>query len=175
MRPMTALLIVTTALAAGAAGAQDAGSPTAKATFVDLEGNESGSATLSQNKGGVLVEVELRGLEPGEHGFHLHQVGQCDPADGFKSAGDHLALEGQEHGFMAAGGPHSGDMPNQFVGSDGVLKAHVLAPAIALQDEATVFDADGTAIVVHAAPDDYSSQPSGNAGDRVACAVIEPG
>ncbi len=175
MRIATALLVACTTAAAAPVLAQDMAEPTAKGEFVDLDGKPSGTATLTQNKGGVLIEVEIRGLEPGEHGFHLHQVGQCDPAGGFKSAGDHLALEGQQHGFRAEGGPHSGDMPNQFVGDDGILRVHVLASAVALEGEATLLDPDGTAIVVHAGRDDYSSQPSGDSGDRVACAVIQPG
>lgn len=178
MQMRLATMSLLAAAAAGlalAATAQDMAAVSAKGAFVDRDGSQAGTAVLTQNKAGVLIEIEVRGLEPGEHGFHLHQTGQCDPATGFESAGSHLALEGQQHGFEVEGGPHSGDLPNTFVGEDGVLKAHVLASAIALEGEATIFDDDGAALVVHAGPDDYRSQPSGNSGDRVACAVIEAG
>lgn len=177
MRPATTLRLAGTLLAIGTltAVAQEATTAAAKGTFIDPAGNQVGTAILIQSRGGVLIEVEVRGLEPGEHGFHLHQTGQCDPATGFESAGGHLALQGQQHGFHAGGGPHSGDLPNQFVGADGILRAHVLAGAIALDGEASILDADGAALVVHAGADDYRSQPSGGAGNRVACAVIEAG
>lgn len=175
MRLATMLILAGAAMAAVApAAGQEAASASAQGSFVDRDGKEVGTARLVQTGGGVLIELEVRGLEPGEHGFHLHQTGSCDPAGGFESAGSHLALEGQQHGYEVEGGPHSGDLPNQFVGEDGVLRAHVVAANIALEDEASIFDADGAALVVHAGPDDYSSQPSGGSGDRVACAVISP-
>jgi Cu-Zn family superoxide dismutase len=104
----------------------------------------------------------------------IHQTGRCDPKDGFKSAGDHYAGERQKHGFKVEGGPHAGDMMNKFVGSDGKLRAHVINTRVTLADGGnTLFDDDGSALILHAKGDDYSSQPSGNAGDRIACAVIE--
>ncbi|GIK96433.1 MAG: superoxide dismutase [Cu-Zn] [Alphaproteobacteria bacterium] len=175
MRLATMLILAGAAVAAAApAAGQEAASASAQGSFVDRDGKEVGTARLTQTGGGVLIELELRGLEPGEHGFHLHQTGTCDPVGGFESAGSHLALEGQQHGYEVEGGPHSGDLPNQFVGEDGVMRAHVLAANIALEGDASIFDADGAALVVHAGPDDYSSQPSGESGDRVACAVLSP-
>ena len=149
--------------------------PQAGGTFINAQGQQIGRATLTQTpSGGVLVQVELRGLPPGEHAFHIHETGRCDPANGFQSAGGHFAPRRHQHGYLVQGGPHAGDMPNQFVGPDGVLRAQVLNPSVTLgEGEGTLFDADGSAIVVHANPDDYRSQPAGDAGGRIACAVIE--
>jgi Cu-Zn family superoxide dismutase len=149
---------------------------TAKATFVDAKGRNIGTATLTQTPNGVLLDLDVSGVPPGEHAFHIHETGRCDPADGFKSAGDHFAARAHQHGFKVQGGPHAGDMMNQFVGEDGRLRAHVVNTRVTLRDgEGSVFDKDGSALVVHAKADDYQSQPSGNAGDRIACAVIERG
>jgi superoxide dismutase, Cu-Zn family len=144
------------------------------ATFINTQGEQIGTANLLQTSQGVLIEAEVRGLPPGEHAFHIHQKGACDPATKFESAGGHFALSGEKHGFLAEGGPHAGDMPNQFVGPDGVLRIHVLDPNVTLEmGDGSVFGADGTSIVIHAKADDYSSQPAGNAGDRIACGVIK--
>jgi Cu-Zn family superoxide dismutase len=146
----------------------------AVATFLDPQGKEIGQATLTQMANGVLIEIDVSSIANGEHGFHIHETGVCDDAGGFKSAGGHFAPGQHQHGFMAEHGPHAGDMPNQFSAADGTLRAHVLNPNVTLTDgPASVFDADGSALVIHADPDDYSTQPAGNAGDRIACAVIE--
>jgi Cu-Zn family superoxide dismutase len=147
---------------------------TAKATFLNADGRQIGTATLRETLNGLLIRTELQGLPPGDHAFHVHKVGRCDVSGQFKSAGDHVALGDEKHGYETIGGPHAGDMPNQHVGQDGVLKADVLANRITLgAGENSVLDQDGSALVVHAKADDYHSQPSGEAGDRVACAVIE--
>jgi Cu-Zn family superoxide dismutase len=148
----------------------------ARATFIDAKGQQIGRATLSETAGGVLIDVEISGLPPGEHGFHIHQTGKCEPNTNFESAGGHFSLTDQTHGYHSDGDPHVGDMPNQFVGQDGKLRVHVINPSVTLDDEGGgLFDQDGSAIVVHANPDDYRSQPSGQAGGRIACAVVEKG
>lgn len=147
---------------------------TAEAEFVNAKGEKIGSATLTQTPHGVLIQVEIRGLPPGEHAFHIHETGKCDASGQFRSAGGHYAPRGKSHGFMVEDGPHAGDMPNQYVSKDGVLRADVVNPRVTLgSGKASLFDDDGSALVVHAGADDYSSQPSGDAGDRLACAVIE--
>jgi Cu-Zn family superoxide dismutase len=152
--------------------AQDA--PTATTTFMDVDGKEVGKATLLQTPAGVLIELEVRGLAPGIHAFHVHEKGICDGADKFNSAGGHYNVGGKQHGFLMTGGPHAGDMPNQFVGSDGILRAHIVNPNVTLGTGAgTLFGPDGTALIIHAKQDDYRSQPAGDAGDRVACAVVK--
>lgn len=146
----------------------------AAATFVNPQGQKVGSAILTQTPSGVLIDIDVSNIADGEHGFHIHQAGVCDGADGFKSAGGHFDPTGHQHGYMAEQGSHAGDMPNQFAAVGGKLRAHVLNPNVTLADGPTsVLDADGSALVIHAKPDDYSSQPVGNAGDRIACAVIE--
>lgn len=157
-------------LTAGTASAQDV----AKARFKNIKGEQIGSATLTQTPYGVLIDLDVSGIAPGEHGFHVHETGRCAEQDGFKSAGAHFSPKAHQHGVRVEGGPHAGDMMNQFVGADGKLRAHVINTRISLgQGEGNVFDADGSALVIHAKADDYKSQPAGDAGDRIACAVIE--
>ena len=164
-------------LFAGAAQAQQAPAPTstpssARAVFMSPDGKTIGSATLIQTPNGVLISAEVTDLPPGVHGFHIHEVGRCEGA--FESAGGHYNPRGAQHGYMVAGGPHAGDMPNQTVEQDGKLKAEVFNPYVTFTGgQAPLFDQDGSALVVHATADDYRTQPSGNAGDRIACGVIQ--
>lgn len=155
----------------------DTPSKTLKTNFINAEGKQIGTATLSQTLNGVLIQTDLRGLPPGEHGFHIHETGKCEANNGFESAGGHFAPRGQQHGFLTAGGPHAGDLPNQIVGQNGRLQADVLAAYVTLEAgrDVSLLDQDGSALVVHSKADDYKSQPSGNAGDRIACAVISSG
>ncbi|MCS0494002.1 superoxide dismutase family protein [Ancylobacter sp. MQZ15Z-1] len=147
---------------------------TATASIINTEGAQIGTATLRQTLHGVLIAVEVSGLPQGEHGFHIHQTGRCDPKDGFKTAGGHYAPRQKRHGLMDPDGPHAGDMPNQLVGAAGTMSVQVLDTAVTLEPgKATLFDDDGSAIVIHSGPDDYVSQPAGNAGDRIACGVIK--
>jgi Cu-Zn family superoxide dismutase len=146
----------------------------AAATFFNPQGKEIGDATLTQTANGVLIDIDVSTIADGEHGFHIHETGACDATGGFESAGGHFEPAGHQHGYLAEQGPHAGDMPNQFVGADRKLRAHVLNPNVTLASgAASLFDTDGSAIVIHADPDDYSSQPTGEAGNRIACAVIE--
>ncbi|MGH6609314.1 MAG: superoxide dismutase family protein [Burkholderiaceae bacterium] len=156
----------------GGALAQQTPEPV-RVTFQDASGKQIGTAALTQLPNGVLIDVDVSGLPAGEHGFHFHQTGRCDAADGFKSAGEHFAPQKHQHGHMVKGGPHAGDMPNQFVAADGRLRAHIVNSRVTLGNGAnSLFDKDGSALIIHAKPDDYRSQPSGEAGDRIACAVI---
>ena len=172
------LCISLCAAAAGPALAQAPAQPVASpgvvnAAFINAKGDTIGTATLIDTPNGVLVRAELANVPPGQHGFHIHEVGKCDPATGFESAGGHYNPAGAKHGYMVEGGPHAGDMPNQTVASDGKLLAQVFNPNVGFGGSATLFDQDGSALVVHATADDYRSQPSGAAGDRIACAVIK--
>ena len=141
--------------------------------LMGTDGQSLGEATLTAVPSGVLIEAELSGLSPGEHGFHLHETGLCEADDGFKSAGGHLA-GGREHGLLVEGGPHPGDMPNLHVPDSGALRIEVLNTLVSLSDsgEGALLDADGSALMIHSGADDYTSQPSGDAGSRVACAEI---
>lgn len=165
----SAALLLLAASAPAAAGGGDA-----TATLVDPDGKETGTAQLTQTPSGVLVRVDAKGIPAGEHAFHIHQTGRCDPDDGFASAGGHFALDHQ-HGFHVDGGPHPGDMPNVHVQDDGVFAVEVINTRVSLDsgEAGYLLDADGAALVIHAAADDYRSQPSGDAGDRIACGVIK--
>lgn len=144
-------------------------------SFINAEGEDVGSATLTGTPNGLLIAIDVSGLPEGEHGFHIHETGTCDPATGFESAGGHLA-GGREHGYMVDGGPHAGDMANVFVQEDGVLKLHVVNDRVGLSDgETPLLDDDGSALMIHAAADDYETQPSGDAGGRLACATLTAG
>lgn len=168
------------ALMSQAAVAGDAAAPgplplTAEATVMGLDGKEMGTVSLHDTPTGVLAHVHVMGVPAGDHGFHFHEKGTCDPADKFASAGAHFAAGAAMHGLKVNGGPHGGDMPNQHVGADGMLMAQVLNTGVTLAPgDKSLADADGSALVIHAAADDYTSQPAGNAGARIACAVIYP-
>lgn len=176
MHPLKRLQLLPAALLAacflvGPVGAQN---QQAKATFVNADGKQIGTATLLQTPSGVLIDVKVDGVPAGAHGFHIHETGKCD-APKFDSAGDHYNPADAKHGFAAGSERHAGDLPNQFVQADGVLQAHVFAPQVTLSaGKMTLFDADGSALIIHTKADDYASQPAGDAGDRFACAVIRP-
>lgn len=168
-RLMTAGLITTGLMVAGAM-AQDRN--TATATFIDRDGQEVGTANLTDTPLGVLIELDVSGLPADQWvAFHVHETGMCDPATDHESAGDHFDPTAREHGYLAEGGAHAGDMPNQFVRADGTLRAHVFNAFVRLGEGTP--DITGRSLVIHAGEDDYVSQPSGEAGDRLVCAVIE--
>jgi len=145
----------------------------ANAQLKDGSGKAIGDADLVQTQAGVLIRLRLKGLPVGEHAFHVHAVGKCEPP--FTSAGGHFNPGGAKHGMAAADGPHAGDMPNLHVPASGALAVEVANPAISLVkgQPNSVFDADGSAVIIHAGADDYKTDPTGNAGDRIACGVIE--
>lgn len=153
----------------------DATGVTAVATLQDADGNEVGQATFTEEDSGVAIQVELQGLtaaEAGEHGIHLHTVGACTPD--FEAAGPHFNPTEAQHGMDNPGGPHAGDLPNIEIDADGNGTFDATTDLVTLSEgENSLLDADGSAIVVHAAPDDMITDPSGNSGDRIACGVIE--
>ena len=145
----------------------------ASAVLNDAKGDEVGKATLTSTPSGLLISLDLTAVPAGEHAFHIHAVGKCEPPD-FKSAGGHFNPDETKHGLMNPEGPHAGDMPNLHVPADGKLQIEVLNPTVTLSAESALLDEDGAAIVIHAVADDYKSYPAGNAGDRIACGVVIP-
>jgi superoxide dismutase, Cu-Zn family len=141
-------------------------------TLKNAQGESVGTATLSPADKGVKIDLDLHGLSAGEHAIHVHSVAKCDgPA--FTSAGPHFNPDKKHHGLQNPEGPHAGDMENFTVGSDGTAKTAVTALNVTLGDDShSVFSNGGTALVIHAGPDDMKSDPAGKAGDRIACGVI---
>lgn len=143
----------------------------ASAVLKDAQGAEVGKATFTTTPSGVMISLDLTALPAGEHAFHIHAVGKCEPPK-FESAGPHFNPDTTKHGLMNPEGPHAGDMPNLHVPEGGKLQVEVLNPTVTLSAESALLDEDGSAIVVHAGADDYKTDPAGNAGDRIACGVI---
>ncbi len=141
----------------------------ARAAMANANGESVGEVELSQTPHGTLLHAKLTGLPPGAHAFHVHTVGKCEPP--FKSAGGHFNPDGVKHGILAEDGVHAGDMPNIHVPESGALEIEVLNTLLTL--DASLFDDDGAAIVIHDGPDDYKTDPAGAAGPRIACGVIE--
>jgi superoxide dismutase, Cu-Zn family len=145
---------------------------TARAELRDGKGQAVGTATLSQVGSAVRVVIEAQGLPPGLKAVHVHEFGKCEPP-GFASAGDHFNPTGRQHGQLNPAGPHAGDLPNITVGPDGHGRQESTTERLTLLVGPTsVFDNDGSALVIHGAPDDFRTDPTGNSGARIACGVI---
>ena len=131
-----------------------------------------GGEVWQDNDGQVHVDLRLTGLPAGTHAIHFHAVGKCD-APAFTSAGGHYNPANMQHGLNNPAGPHAGDAPNFTVAADGTAHVEFVTNRVTVTaGAATLFDADGSALVVHAGADDQVSQPSGNSGDRIACGVM---
>jgi superoxide dismutase, Cu-Zn family len=147
----------------------------AHGSFVDVAGATIGSLELAQDqRGDVHVNVHVTGLTAGLHGIHIHAVGACAPT--FAAAGGHYNPLGHEHGLDNPNGPHAGDLPNLVVNEDGVGHLNARTDRVTLGDgAATLFDADGSAFIIHANQDDQvTNVGNGGSGARVACAVVVP-
>jgi Cu-Zn family superoxide dismutase len=160
--------------AAGMAGAKEASAADvatkATAAMKNAEGNSVGTVAFEQGAQGTMVHARLTDLEPGTHAFHVHETGKCEAPD-FKSAGDHYNPTHKAHGVFAEDGYHAGDLPNIHVSDSGTLEIEFFSEQLKLDDD--VFDTDGSSIVIHTGTDDYRTDPAGDAGERVACGVIE--
>jgi Cu-Zn family superoxide dismutase len=192
MRPLAALVlaVLLTACASTPGVSEDAPQAAPRTVWiVGAEGRAIGQATFTGGPNGTLIQLEFleHALPPGWHGLHLHERGECsDFAAGFQAAGGHLGMNQRiRHGLLSRRGPEAGDLPNIFAPPSGVFGAEVFAPYTTLSGEripgtATyrerlpLLDADGTALMIHAARDDQENQPIGNAGGRVACAALTP-
>ena len=177
MRGLTIAAIAGATLMAGCTSPEKqarymAGHYKAQAELKTPDGTRIGTAVAEEVDGAIRVIVEVAGVSKGVHGTHVHAVGKCEGPD-FASAGPHWNPSERLHGKENPQGPHQGDLPNLMVGTDGRgTLEFTVANATLRGGPAPILDADGAAVVVHAAADDYRTDPSGNSGARVACGVI---
>lgn len=158
-----------------------------KADVIGTDGRSVGQIILDESKNGVVIQYDLHGLPAGERTIHIHAKGDCTPygedaknseKGNFVNAGGHLNPDNKPHGFYHEGGPHAGDLPRITVEGNGDVHAETYNDRITLKDndlnkgKAVLLDDDGAAFVIHAGQDDYESQPTGAAGDRIACGKI---
>ena len=177
MKRITILMAILAVLMSATVALADGGDATATATLINTHGAAIGTATFTQlNDRLVKIEVEAAGLTPGRHGIHIHAVGVCTPSatPAFSSAGGHFNPTGETHGVHGGDGAHAGDLHNLVVRPDGTVTFVLTTSRVTLLDGLTsLFDVNGSALVIHAGEDDQETDPTGNSGARVACGVIQ--
>jgi Cu-Zn family superoxide dismutase len=146
---------------------------TAHADFINGKGEKIGMATITPAAGGVSIDFKLSQLPPGTHALHIHTTGRCDTPN-FMSAGGHFNPAMKQHGKDNPMGSHAGDLPNFVVDASGNASGTVTATGVTLAEgNNSLFHTGGTALMVHAGADDYKTDPTGNAGARLACGIIQ--
>lgn len=172
--PGAAAMIGAAAVLAVSATASLAAGGKATASLTSRDGKDVGTITIIETSAGALVRMKLKGLPPGPHGLAVHETGKCE--GDFASAGRIHNPFGARHGFFNEEGPMAGDLPNLFVPASGEVEAELLSPHIAMSKDGddSIFDADGSALVIHENADDYLTEPDGNAGAAIACGVLVP-
>ncbi len=151
-------------------GTPVAGGLAAVAQLRTSGGADAGRVTATEVAGGLRFTIDARDLPPGTHGAHVHTTGDCTPPD-FAGAGGHWNPASAKHGTMNPQGPHAGDLPNLVIGTDGRGTLGITVPGTTM---AGLLDVDGSALIIHAGPDDLMTDPSGNSGARIACGVFRP-
>ena len=167
IRTIFAILLV--AGTAGAAAADQGEVPIIEIRRAD--GHVVARALAWPGTSGVEVRVQAAGLPPAQSGVHIHAVGRCDPP-GFESAGAHWNPAGRQHGSLNPQGRHLGDLDNLVVNAEGGRLEFTIPGATLHGGENPIVDGDGASVVIHADPDDYRTDPSGNSGARIACGVL---
>lgn len=170
-------LLVAIALTGGCASGPPASAPSrmAWAELKSASGESVGSAVLRQEDGRVRIVVQAGGLTPGRHGVHVHAVGQCE-APSFQSAGSHFNPLGKKHGLANSEGAHGGDLPDLEADASGRTEYVAVTDRLTLgTGPASIFDTDGSAVVIHEKPDDQRTDPSGNSGERLLCGLLVAG
>lgn len=163
------LTITSTILLNGCMHSSELAATVASASLLNAQNEDSGSATILNDAGRMILKIDARGVPAGTHGIHIHQVGKCD-APSFESAGPHWNPSGRKHGLSNSAGPHAGDIPNIQASSTGSVKTSV---SLRIASEiGSIFDVDGAALVIHATADDNVTDPSGNSGSRILCGVF---
>ena len=171
-------LLVVAVLTGGCAGSRTAANEPSRMAWAELKnasGDSVGSAVLRQEDGRVRIVVQAGGLTPGRHGIHVHAVGQCQPP-AFQSAGGHFNPLGAKHGLENPEGAHGGDLPDLEADATGRTEYVAVTDRLTLGNGPTsIFDADGSAVVIHEKADDQRTDPSGNSGERVQCGPLVAG
>jgi Cu-Zn family superoxide dismutase len=174
---MTTRILATIVAATALTGCMSLGDvPTdrvGQATLSYANGAPAGTVQLLESGNRLRITAAVIGAPEGAHGFHLHETGTCTRPD-FTSAGGHLNPEDKNHGTLDPGGAHLGDLPNLVIASDGTGTIDTMLSGDRASAIAAIFDSDGTAVVLHAGADDYRTDPSGDAGSRIACGVVMP-
>ena len=160
------------AMEANMAAGNDATAAPATFFFKGGDGAELGTVSVSEDAAGLTLNLNATGMPAGVHGIHLHEKGLCD-GPRFDSAGAHWNPGQKKHGRDNPAGAHAGDLANINVNADGSARVNIPIAGVMMASGATMLaDADGTALVIHAKADDYKTDPSGDSGDRIACAVV---
>jgi Cu-Zn family superoxide dismutase len=148
---------------------------TFEGAIMGAKGDNIGKITIRGGENATVVRITINagGLSPGWHGIHFHQVGDCSDAGKYELSKGHVNHDDAKHGLLNSDGPDQGDLPNIYANADGSVNAEVSSESVLLAGDEGLKDKDGSALVIHTSEDDHSSQPIGNAGARVACAVIK--